>query len=67
MPEAWTEVELAGGVTGVALNEPMVWDGERLPLQRSPQWFEHTYEILVEERGMTAETFADLVERQVLW
>lgn len=67
MGEAWSELDLSGGVSGVVLNEPQLWDGQRLRLQRSPTWFEHTYEVLVDELGVEPERFAELVERQVLW
>ncbi len=63
----WSELELAGGVTGVAMHEPILWDGQRLPHRRSPTWFEHTYDIVAGELGVDPERFADLVDTQVLW
>ena len=63
----WTELELAGGVSGVAMHEPILWDGKRLPHRRSPTWFEHTYDIVAGELGVDPEQFAHLVDTKVLW
>lgn len=67
MSGAWKELDLTGGLSGVSFHEPLLWDGERLPLEPSPQWSEHTFAILVEELGMTPEVFVDLIEREILW
>ena len=48
----WKVVELPSGITAEVLHEPLVWDGERLPLRRAPLWMEHTYDVLVEELGL---------------
>ena len=51
----------AGGVGDVrpavrrqraVVQEPITWDGERLPLRRAPLWMEHTYDVFVDELGL---------------
>lgn len=63
----WEVLQLPAGVSARVIHEPITWDAERLPLRPAPMWFEHTYEILVDELGLSAEDFSDLVARQVLW
>ena len=63
----WTALDLPSGVVADVLNEPLVWDGERLPLRRAPIWMEHTYEVLVDELGLDPIRFAELLEAKVLW
>jgi crotonobetainyl-CoA:carnitine CoA-transferase CaiB-like acyl-CoA transferase len=63
----WATVPLPSGITAEVLHDPLVWDGERLPLRRSPLWNEHTYEVVVGELGVDPGRFADLVDSQVLW
>lgn len=67
MPTVWKHFDLPAGLSAVVLQEPVLWDGKRLPLRRAPTWYEHTYEVLVEDFGLGVDEFADLVERQVLW
>jgi crotonobetainyl-CoA:carnitine CoA-transferase CaiB-like acyl-CoA transferase len=63
----WTAMELPSGVVADVLNEPIVWDGERLPLRRAPIWMEHTYEVLVDELQLDPARFVELLEAKVLW
>jgi len=65
--DAWTTFELPAGCTAQVLHEPLVWDGERLPMRRAPMWMEHTYDVLVDELGLDAGRFAELLESRVLW
>lgn len=67
MRELWATFDLPAGVTAKAIHEPITWNGERLPLRRSPLWMEHTYDVLVDELGIEPERFADLLERGILW
>jgi crotonobetainyl-CoA:carnitine CoA-transferase CaiB-like acyl-CoA transferase len=54
--------------TGTILtqNEPVLWDGERLPSVRAPLFGEHTFEVLQELAGIHDPAFADLAARGVL-
>ena len=67
MRAVWQTFELPSGVTAEVLHEPVVWDGERLALHRSPLWMEHTYEVLVGELGLDLDRFAELIDSHVLW
>jgi benzylsuccinate CoA-transferase BbsF subunit len=64
---AWRTFDLPSGITAEVLQAPITWDGERLPLRRAPLWMEHTYDVLVDELGLDAARFAELVEAKVLW
>lgn len=63
----WQPVDLPSGVPARVINEPITWNGRRLPIHPAPMWFEHTYEIVVDELGVNPDRFADLVEAGVLW
>ena len=63
----WRLFELPAGVTAMAMQAPLVWDGQRLPLRRAPVWMEHTYDVIVTELGVEPERFAELLEQRVLW
>ncbi|MFT3851868.1 MAG: CoA transferase [Ilumatobacteraceae bacterium] len=67
MRELWATFDLPSGVQAVTMHEPIVWDGERLPLRRAPLWMEHTYEVLVDELGIAPERFAELLDAKALW
>ena len=41
-------------------NQPVTWDGQRLPLRRAPLFGEHTHEVLGELLGIGDEEFAGL-------
>ena len=60
-------LDLPSGVTAAVQEEPILWDGERLPMMRAPVWDEHTIDILVNELGISDEEVADLVTRNVLF
>ena len=49
-------------MTAKAIQQPITWDGERLPLRRAPMWMEHTYDVVVDELGVAPERFVELVE-----
>jgi crotonobetainyl-CoA:carnitine CoA-transferase CaiB-like acyl-CoA transferase len=63
----WATFDLPSGITAKAIHEPITWNGERLPLRRSPLWMEHTYDVLVDELGLEPERFAELLDQRVLW
>ena len=65
--QVWTPLELPSGVVADVLNEPIVWDGERLPLRRAPIWMEHTHDVLVDELKLDPTRFVELLEAKVLW
>ena len=67
MNRDYRELPLPSGVTATVQEEPIVWDGDRLPLMRAPLWDEHTYEVLQEQLGMSAEEVAELVNKNVLY
>lgn len=62
----YREVPLPAGVTAMVQEEPILWDGERLPIRRAPLWGEHTEEIL-REAGLDDEAIADVAARGVLY
>jgi benzylsuccinate CoA-transferase BbsF subunit len=63
----WATFDLPSGITAKAIHQPFTWDGERLPLRRSPLWMEHTYDVLVGELGVDPEQFAALLDARILW
>lgn len=66
MSRFWTTLDLPAGITARVVNQPLTWDGERLPLRPAPMWFEHTYEVLVEELGVEPDEFGRLVDDGIL-
>ena len=60
-------LELPSGVTAYLQEEPIVWDGERLPLNRAPLWGEHTEEILRTDLGLSDDAISDLAAKNVLF
>ena len=60
MRQLWSTIDLPAGVVARVLNEPLTWDGERLPLRPAPMWNEHTWEVVVGELGIGPEEFARL-------
>jgi benzylsuccinate CoA-transferase BbsF subunit len=67
MREMWETLPLPAGITAKVMHEPIVWDGARLPLRRSPTWMEHTYDVVVGELGVEPDEFIELIETRVLW
>jgi len=63
---AWAELDLPAGVSARVLHEPITWDGERLPIRPAPMWFEHTYEVVVDELGVEPDEFAALLDAGAL-
>ena len=60
-------LDLPTGITAAVQEEPILWEGERLPLVRAPLWDEHTIEILVNDLGFSPEAVAELVAGNVLF
>ena len=60
-------VPLPAGVTAMVQEEPILWDGQRLPIERAPLWDEHTVDILVNELGLSEERIAELIAAEVLY
>ena len=60
MSELWTTLDLPAGVAARVVNEPITWNGERLPLRPAPMWNEHTWEVVIGELGVHPEEFARL-------
>ncbi len=60
MSQLWSTIDLPAGVSARVLNQPITWDGERLPLRPAPMWNEHTWEVIVGELGVDPEEFAHL-------
>jgi crotonobetainyl-CoA:carnitine CoA-transferase CaiB-like acyl-CoA transferase len=58
---------LPSGISAAVQEEPILWDGERLPLVRAPLWDEHTIEVLVNELGLSDEEVAGLLTKDVLF
>jgi crotonobetainyl-CoA:carnitine CoA-transferase CaiB-like acyl-CoA transferase len=56
----WTTIDLPAGVAARVINQPITWNGERLPLRPAPMWNEHTWEVVVDELGVDPEAFARL-------
>jgi crotonobetainyl-CoA:carnitine CoA-transferase CaiB-like acyl-CoA transferase len=67
MQADYREVALPSGVTALVQEEPLVWDGERLPIRRAPLWGEHTAEVLAGELGLTDDEMAALAARNVFF
>ncbi len=61
-------VDLGDGLSALVREEPILWDGERLPIRmRAPVWFEHTEEVLCGELGVPDEEFGQLIADGVLF
>lgn len=60
-------LDLPSGITAAVQEEPILWDGERLPLQRAPLWDEHTVDVLINELGLPEERIAELIANNVLF
>ena len=63
----YRELELTSRITAMVQEEPIVWDGARLPLRRAPLWDEHTLEVLTDELGLSPEEIAELLAKDVLF
>jgi crotonobetainyl-CoA:carnitine CoA-transferase CaiB-like acyl-CoA transferase len=61
-------VDLGDGLSALVREEPILWDGQRLPIRmRAPIWFEHTEEVLCGELGVSDEEFGQLIADGVLF
>jgi crotonobetainyl-CoA:carnitine CoA-transferase CaiB-like acyl-CoA transferase len=60
-------LDLPSGTAAEVQEEPILWDGQRLPLARAPLWDEHTMEVLVQELGFSEERIAELLAANVLF
>ena len=67
MNRDYRSLELPSGVSATVQEEPITWDGERLPLVRAPLWDEHTMQVLLEELAMSPEDIAELMSKNVLY
>lgn len=67
MAADYRELALPSGVSAIVQEQPITWDGHRLPLRRAPLWGEHTAEVLGNELGLSPEAIADLTARGVLF
>ncbi len=65
--QSWKQFDLPSGISAEVIHAPITWDGERLPLRRAPLWMEHTYDVLVDELGLDAGRFAELIDTRVVW
>ncbi len=63
----YREVDLEVGVTAMVQEEPILWNGERLPLRRAPKWGEHTMEVLQGELGFSDARIAALAADNALY
>lgn len=55
------------GVTILQQHEPVLWDGERVPLQLGPLLGEHTGQVLADLLGYSDEQIGELVAEGVLY
>ena len=63
----YREVDLEVGVTAMVQEEPILWNGARLPLRRAPKWGEHTMQVLQGELGFSDARIAALAADNALF
>jgi crotonobetainyl-CoA:carnitine CoA-transferase CaiB-like acyl-CoA transferase len=66
MNRDYRELPLPSGVSAMVQEEPILWDGERLPMRRAPLWGEHTTEIL-EAAGYSTEEIAEFAAKEIFF
>ena len=54
------------GITFMAQNQPLLWNGERLPIRRAPFFGEHNEEVYRNELGLSEEEFTQLLVDEVI-
>ena len=67
MRSDYREVDLEVGVTAMVQEEPILWNGARLPLRRAPKWGEHTMQVLQGELGFSDARIAALAADNALY
>ncbi len=67
MRSDYREVDLEVGVTAMVQEEPILWNGARLPLRRAPKWGEHTMQVLQGELGFSDARIAALAADNALF
>jgi len=60
------EIDHPAGMSMLLQHEPVVWNGERLPIRRAPFMGEHTEEVFAGLLGLKSDELAKLVEEGVL-
>lgn len=63
----FAEIDHPAGISMLLQHEPIVWNGERLPIRRAPLMGEHTEEVFGGLLGLKSDTLAKLVEDGVLF
>ena len=66
MQSDFRETAIDDGITAMVQEQPILWDGHRLPIERAPRWSEHTEEVL-KELGVDDHRIADLAAANVLF
>ena len=61
------EIDHPSGVSMLVQNEPIVWNGDRLPIRRAPLFGEHTEQIYGQLLGMGSDEVAELVADGVIY
>jgi benzylsuccinate CoA-transferase BbsF subunit len=61
------EIDHPAGMSMLLQHEPIVWNGERLPIRRAPLMGEHTEEVFSGLLGLNSDELAKLVEEGVLY
>ena len=54
------------GIKFMAQNQPFLWNGQRLPIQRAPFFGEHNEQVYRNELGLTQEEFTELLVTEVI-
>ena len=60
------EIDHPAGVTMLLQHEPVMWNGQRLPLERAPFLGEHTAEVLGALLGLDGQALSDLAAEGVI-
>ena len=60
------EIQHPAGVSMLLQNEPITWNGERLPTERAPFLGEHSEEVYKDLLGLNEEELAELAAEGVI-